>query len=343
MRRFARSTELAEAIRLEPADTFFINLVEPTTQSYQLYRSLHHSGSRYAVITANAIPAIEEIGKELVSEKVRRLHRLLLRPKELFMRIAGKIRQLVTNSLSGPSSGASLWIAGGTRSVAAGASYPRSRLTRTIWAHALDYDSYLAAGAPLAHSDGTIVFLDSYLPHHPDYAGEDLPPLDAVRYYASLRRLFDDIEDHLELRVLIAAHPRAEYSDETLFGGRPIIKDRTADLVRKSALVLAHWSTAISHAVLYEKPIVLLTANAFQGRQESRFIVAMADWLGSRPVNIDEPVSVDWSEQLSVNRKAYRAYRAAFIKKEGSPELPFWQIVADAIRADLERSEGSAA
>lgn len=343
VRSFPNAREADRAIQAESAEVFFINLIEPTPKSQEVYRALHRARSWYAVITANAIPAMEELARESLLMKLARLPRLIGQPKQLCSRAARKIQWLLTKSFSRESHGPALWIAGGTRSLVVGAPYPRSKWTRTVWAHTLDYDNYLRASAPVAsYTTARAVFLDSFLPYHPDYAGEDMPPLDAGPYYSSLRHLFDTIEKRLGLTVEIACHPRGHYEDTT-FGDRAIVKGRTAELVRDSTLVLTHWTTSVNYAVLNERPVAFLVTDAFLGRDEARYVEAMAKWLGKKPINIDRDLdSVDWNAELEVNAEAYLAYRDAFIKTTGSPELPFWQIVADAIRAELKSVEGSA-
>ena len=50
------------------------------------------------------------------------------------------------------------------------------------------------------------------------------------------------------------------------------------------------------------------------------------------PVTIDNMGSVDWNKEMTVDDAIYQEYQNAYIKKNGTPELPFWKIFADYIR-----------
>jgi hypothetical protein len=58
----------------------------------------------------------------------------------------------------------------------------------------------------------------------------------------------------------------------------------------------------------------------------------MASWLGKKAINIDNLTSLNWKKELSINEKAYKNYMHSYIKRNGSEELPFWQIFTDRIK-----------
>ena len=51
--------------------------------------------------------------------------------------------------------------------------------------------------------------------------------------------------------------------------------------------------------------------------------------LGKKSINLDEPINIDWESELKVNEEKYLEYKNKYIKKPGTPELPFWQLAAD--------------
>jgi hypothetical protein len=133
---------------------------------------------------------------------------------------------------------------------------------------------------------------------------------------------------------VIAAHPRSEYERHPdYFGGRAVIRGRTAELVRTSGFVVAHASTALNYAVMFERPVVFITTDQIDASPGlGRYISDLAARFGSPHVNLDRPPGT-WQTPQSIDRQAYTRYRAAYIKREGTPERPCWQIVAD----ELER------
>ncbi|TAL09724.1 MAG: hypothetical protein EPO02_09505 [Nitrospirae bacterium] len=179
------------------------------------------------------------------------------------------------------------------------------------------------------------VFLDEYLPFHPDYDRLGLTAFSSAdAYYPALRRFFDFLEHEHVVRIVIAAHPHSRYEDHPdYFGGRLVVKGQTLELVRKAGFVIAHSSTALNFAVLFRKPVVFVTTDSLQQNQRvARSIRVMASWLGKTPINVDAPLGVDWERELTVDEKAYARYREAYIKKAGSPDKPAWQIVADHLK-----------
>ena len=180
------------------------------------------------------------------------------------------------------------------------------------------------------------VFLDEYLPFHPDFIHLQMAhPTTAEDYYPLLRRFFGFLEDNYGVRIIIAAHPRSRYEElPNYFGGRPVIRGKTAQMVRESEFVIAHSSTSLNFAVLFYKPVIFITTNQLEQSSQGPFIHLMASWFGKQPINIDDqPIGVDWESELRINEEAYARYRNSYIKKDNSEELPFWQIVSNKIKS----------
>lgn len=201
-----------------------------------------------------------------------------------------------------------------------------------MWGHALDYDLYLAARDRRVERR-VAVFLDEFVPFHPDYGYMGVaPPDSADHYYSVLRTLFDQVERSRGVQVVIAAHPRSNYEERTdYFGGRLTERGRTVELVRDADLVLAHTSTAINFAVLFEKPVIFVTTRGLRESYEGPIIEETASLLGKRVYDLDEEPAVDWDRELAADRARYESFRHRYIKTRGSAEKPFWEIVADAL------------
>lgn len=213
--------------------------------------------------------------------------------------------------------------------------FPVNASTERLWAHYLDYDIVLGLeNEPFTVDGKTGVFLDQYLPLHPDclYMGIEFP-LTPDDYYPKVCRFFDLIEQKTGAKVVIAAHPRADYDNAPdYFCGRTTAKGESARLARKSSFVIAHTSTSIDFAVLYRKPLIFLTTDALQGMVTGKNIIgidirAMSSELGKTPVNLDHlDEGIDWNAALHVDDELYLQYVANFIKKEGTPDRPVWDI-----------------
>ena len=70
--------------------------------------------------------------------------------------------------------------------------------------------------------------------------------------------------------MIIAAHPRSEYEKiGNMFNDRIFIRDKTVNLVKFSNFVIAHSSTSISYAILYEKYVNIIFSGDFSMRYKN--------------------------------------------------------------------------
>jgi hypothetical protein len=209
-----------------------------------------------------------------------------------------------------------------------------------IWAHSFDFDIYMKYRTQTAASTAPYaVFLDEDMVHHSDYehAGLDAPATEQA-YYGSMRRFFRRLESEMGMPVVVAAHPRARYDlRRHLWDDHPITHGKTAALVRDAALVLCHQSTSVSFAVLWRKPVIVLTTDEIKRSAWGEGVALMSRVLAAPLVNVDdEPGESLLRRSLpGVNELAYSAYVEQFIKRAGTPERPVWQIFTDYIQHEL--------
>lgn len=121
----------------------------------------------------------------------------------------------------------------------------------------------IKTGIPVAEGRYAI-FIDEYFTLHPDLLFFDGRKVgDTARYQRLMSDFFSQVEKDYNLKVIIAAHPKAEYSTDS-FDGREIIKYRTAELIRDAQMVFMHGSAAISYVIIYDKPLALIYTNDYR-------------------------------------------------------------------------------
>lgn len=165
-----------------------------------------------------------------------------------------------------------------------------------------EYNKIKNKSSPLPYK--YIVFLDIMLVNHPDFQRIGINKmLDKGDYFAKMNLFFDKVEKKTGLPIVIASHPKANYTDE--FGGRLCLKHKTAVLSIHSDYVLTHGSLSISFALFAEKPLVYIYSEELFGNRErfEELLYRMdkaCDMLGTSKVNIDRytgeqelPMSVD--------------------------------------------------
>ena len=202
-----------------------------------------------------------------------------------------------------------------------------------IYAHSLDYDRWRTLPRfNLAHQGEYALFLDEDMVYHPDLARFRVLPLvtEAV-YYSAINRFFNEYQRYTGIPVYIAAHPRAQYSKRPhLWGNRKLLHGQTPEAVNGASQIFVHFSTSISFAILANKPITHLISDELMKSFLGYQIVGVSQFLNTPLLNIDYELQEDVALTLNqINITRYLTYINRYIKAEGSPEAPLWEIIAD--------------
>lgn len=133
-----------------------------------------------------------------------------------------------------------------------------------------DYDNYIQSemnSKDICHLERQkhIVYLDNYFPFHPDIIKNNpsISSINLVQHYKELNLIFDKIEKVYQSKIIIAAHPKADYTKNE-FKGREIIKYHTQQLIAQASLVILHSSNAIAYAIAYNIPFMFISTTQYQ-------------------------------------------------------------------------------
>ncbi|MCK9582208.1 MAG: hypothetical protein M0Q46_01090 [Endomicrobiales bacterium] len=205
-----------------------------------------------------------------------------------------------------------------------------------------DYDKYLEL--KVKQNDRLIdkkycVFLDEYLPYHPDLKMFNIPAVNADNYYKSMNNFFDLIEKKFNVEVVIASHPKSDYL-ENPFNKRKIFKNKTAELIKYSEFVFAHMSTSVCFSVFFRKPIFFLYTNEYKQIYKDNylpFIFKMAATLGRKVFNINEIDNNFCFDNfdMSVNEDLYLKYINDYFTTPKSNNLLSKDIVVKFLRGNI--------
>jgi hypothetical protein len=113
--------------------------------------------------------------------------------------------------------------------------------------------------------ENLIVYLDCGVGSHPDevlssWRYQNLSQIKIKKFYEELNTFFLDIEKKQNTKVIIATHPRRSFFDHKAFKNRIIKNSKTVDLVARSKCVISTHSTSMQYAVIFKKPIILITS-----------------------------------------------------------------------------------
>jgi hypothetical protein len=326
---FNTKNEFFECCRqLEPA--FFFIAVVYNLNSLFLFRMLSSSRQTYSIsISYPDSASVKAVGvgetKVLKQNKVRFFSKL----KEISLKkISDKILFTIPTWVFGVRH-ANVAFAGGDKSRF---SNPLIGLrTQVVNIHVNDYDTFLENPPSKSLGEKYAVFIDQNLPLNTDPLYTKTARVVTVsNYFPSLTKFFDRLERELGIPVKIAVHPRAEYdSVPGVFGGRELLKGKTAGLVNDSSLVIAHYSYAINFAVLYKKPLIFITTNELKASFRKAATEAISSHFGKYPINVDGNNGIDWKREMIVDTGIYDQYVFDFIKKPGTPKQLFWHVVGE--------------
>jgi len=134
--------------------------------------------------------------------------------------------------------------------------------SKKYYINSIDKEIYDDANYELALDNNILVFIDEYMPFHPDFKLLNIDTVPESEYYNELNLFFSHIEKKLKMQVVICAHPKAEkYKTKNYFENRKIYFNKTCEIIKSSRGVISHNSTAVNFAVLSKKPIIFITSN----------------------------------------------------------------------------------
>lgn len=303
---------------------FIIDAIDQPIETLKVLELLRENKIPYAAVWSNAIPTARQKNYYSILSRIF-WSRVVLRLRKIFF--AKRLNAVMRPPFI---------LAGGVSSIDQKRITPS---TKIIWGHTLDYDlylEYLESPKPSLIDKKYAVFLDEAVPYHPDFSLSHMPPCpypDPKDYFAEINKMLDCIEEKLGVPIVIAAHPKAPYGSmsDNPYGKRKVIGRETMNLVAHADCVLAHSSTAINYAVLFSKPILLLKPSRYDGNFLGNSVDIFERELKSAVLGFDAMKRFNLTTPLKIDRAAYQQYKGKYIKKSGSPEKKFWDVVIEQI------------
>ncbi len=201
--------------------------------------------------------------------------------------------------------------------------------TPIIEAHNLDYDNYLEIKniQKLHNNEDYIVYLDQYFENSIDIKMENLKFNKSSEFKNKLINFFNFCKEKYSYEIVVAGNPRREY-DSNYFSPYKLIHDKTSELIQNSKMILAHNSTAIQIAILFNKPIILLTSDEIEKIPEiNEQIEAFSKELNINILKLEKYYEKDLKIYFLDNSENYNKYIQKYVKSKTSENKKFWEIV----------------
>ena len=202
-----------------------------------------------------------------------------------------------------------------------------------VLGNSIDYNNYLINKSLKANIENKAILLDRPAPaFNSDYVLLKLIERTTSEvWYPKLSIFFNQIENETDVIVDIAGHYKSAHPHiSPLFGNREVHYGRTREMVQNCKFVITISSTAISYAVIYRKPIILIFSDQLKlDKVKMMEIKFLANLLGITPINIDKPPS-DIKNFLTVDEAKYINYEKSCLISDHSMR-PNFQIILEEI------------
>lgn len=199
---------------------------------------------------------------------------------------------------------------------------------KKLQVHSFDYNNYIYSEhvSNIKVEKPYILFVDQYYPFHPDMTicGENHIPYEP--YFEQLNNTFKIIEEKLNMKIIIAAHPKSlKYKEQDYFEGRKVLWGCTSDLTKNASYVITHDSTAISYAILSHKPVIILTSSLIQKFYPVNYnnSINLSNEFGFTLVNMDNKEFADalFCKDIFLNSEQIEKYDSYIYNYCTSPGL----------------------
>lgn len=207
-----------------------------------------------------------------------------------------------------------------------------------IKVHSFDYDQYISAESKSLQS-GIAVFLDEDMPYHSDFIYNNIPSVvSAELYFQSIKHFFSVIEKQMRVKCVIAAHPRSNYNGDRSWCYRSyqIEKNNTSLLIQQADVVIAHSSASIQLAVIYDKPVILITTDEIMQTSYHKYIEEFSKELGCSIINVDKVKKSDKITIEEIDHKKYAQYKYSHITMLKQNTERLWDIIIRELQIKLE-------
>jgi hypothetical protein len=196
-----------------------------------------------------------------------------------------------------------------------------SKKTRIIWGHQADYNNFIKL-QNIKQKKIYILFIDQNAPFHSDLKDLNSLDINSKEYYNSITCFLKKIEIIFKSRVHISLHPRSNINKmKKYFKDFSFSIGDTPQRILNSQFVILHDSTAVNLAILFMKPLLIITNNSLINSlyPHNQEIKALASKLKKNILNIDENFDFNViKKNLYINKKNYGNFKNLYIKYKGN-------------------------
>jgi len=198
--------------------------------------------------------------------------------------------------------------------------------TKIIRSNSRDYNLSLETISFKYHTK-YCVFLDTDVIDASDYVLDgNKAHKDIDGYFNKLFKFFNWIKDKFHIDVIIAAHPKTRlFLNKEELDGIKIVHGKSAQLVKGCEFVINEGTTAISYAILFDKPSVFFTMKEISFFEHTCSFTKVLDKEIINIDNLDKDTYRLFIKELN-NTQQYEKYKYNYLTYDDNKRNTFQQL-----------------
>lgn len=179
-----------------------------------------------------------------------------------------------------------------------------------------DYTMELMRGETFLEEEekNAIIFVDQYLTGHSDFLlnGIELPITNKIEYYDECNHFFSVLENKYNTKVIIAAHPKAEYEGSE-FDGRKIIYGKTSSLIKNAKIVLLMTSSVYGITCLNRKKFIIISSKQMINGVQWKTLEDLKNYFKSNICIMSDVDMINIDEYVNQYGPLYEKYVSTYL------------------------------
>lgn len=202
-------------------------------------------------------------------------------------------------------------------------------VTKRVYLWTYNYEAFDRTEAYDNGGKKYAVFLDQYMPYHPDVVIKRGAKIDAKQYFDELNEIFDYVKETYGVETIIAAHPRADYRQYgDVFKDCKITYGKTSELIKGCDFIFSNSSGANAYAAIAKKPIVLINRKATQDYAHATNLFEEYVHL-LRCSAIREAEDITAVDYYHIDEAAYNEFWKLYVMSADHKDKDFWARVLE--------------
>ena len=212
-----------------------------------------------------------------------------------------------------------------------------SKNIKRIYTHTFDYNYFLRMTKHSYQKKNYILYIDQNFLYHPDYYLNNSSPFVGKHFNKHIENFLINISKKNNCDYKIALHPKSlNKKNYFKLSKKKCFLKQTPELIKNCKYVICHYSTAVSFAVLFKKPIISLTSKELDNVRWGGLIRSMSKHLNT-PLFTLEKNNQNLKLINKYDKKSYKAYLNNYVKHPKSSNLNTWEDLINKLNTDYEK------